>query len=77
MLEWFIKKWIVGKINGLLKEYSNNIEKFTQTLKIWTNRLKKVLTCFESLLAKIEDKELTSKEIEETTTDVTALIKEW
>lgn len=55
MFEWLVKKIIVGKINDLLKTYKGNIDKARQTLKLWTNRIEKVLACLNSMLAKLDD----------------------
>lgn len=77
MFEWLVKKIIVGKINDLLKQYKGNVDKVRTTLKLWIERIKKVLGCFESLLAKLDDNQLDADEINQTTDEVSKLIKEW
>ena len=77
MIEWIVKKVIVGKLNGLLKQYQNDVSKVKETLKVWIRRIKKVLGCFESALSKLDDNELDADELKRTTDEVTKLIKEW
>lgn len=77
MIEWAIKKIICGKINDLLKQYQNNVSKVKETLKRWIERIKKVLACFESLLSKIDDDELTTDEVKEAAEEVNSLVKGW
>lgn len=77
MFEWIVKKVIVGKVNDLLKQYKGNVEKLRSTLKTWIERIKKVLGCFESALAKLDDNELSVDELKQTADEVTKLVKEW
>ena len=77
MFEWIVKKVIVGKVNDLLKQYQNDVSKVKETLKVWIGRIKKVLECFESMLAKLDDNELDADELKQTADEVTKLVKEW
>jgi len=77
MLDWLIKRVILRRINNLLNNHKGNVEKIRATLLVWTERIKKVLACFESLLAKIEDNELDANELKTTGDEVGTLIKEW
>jgi hypothetical protein len=77
MIDWFVKRVICGKVNDLLKDYKNDVEKLRPILSKCIERMKKVLTCFESLLAKIEDNELDATEVQQTKEEITKLIKEW
>lgn len=72
-----VKKFVIGKINGLLQKYKGGIDTVRAVLVTWVARLKKILNCFESLLAKIEDNELSENEAKETADEVAQLIKEW
>ena len=72
-----VKKFVIGKINGLLQKYKGGIDTVRAVLVTWVARLKKILNCFESLLAKIEDNELSENEAKETADEVARLIKEW
>ena len=77
MFDWIIKKVVCGKINSLLKDNQQNVVKMRTTLKLWVGRLKNVLSCFESLLEKIDDNELSSDELRQTAEEVNTLVKEW
>lgn len=77
MIEWIVKKVLCNKVNDLLKKYKGNVVTVKDTLKTWILRIQKVMSCLESLLSKLEDNELTSDEVKQTTNEVTKLIKEW
>lgn len=77
MFEWIVKKVVCGKINDLLKRHEGGAAQTRETLKTWTERTKKTLACFESLLAKLDDNELDSDELKAAADEVTALIKGW
>ena len=77
MFDWLIKKVLCGRINSLLKGNQQNVDKMRSTLKLWVGRLKKVLSCFESLLEKIDDNELSSDELKQTVEEVNMLVKGW
>ena len=77
LIKKVVKKFVIGKINDLLKKYKGDIDTVRAVLVTWVARLKKILNCFESLLAKIEDNELSENEAKETADEVAQLIKEW
>lgn len=77
MIEWIVKKVILSKVNGLLKTYSQNVDKVRDMLKLWTTRLQKTLSCFESILKKLDDGELSEQELKEASDEVMTLIKEF
>jgi hypothetical protein len=77
MIEWIVKKVICSKVNDLLKKYKDNVGKVKDTLKTWILRIQKMMSCLEALLSKLDDNELTSDEVKQTTDEVTKLIKEW
>ena len=77
MIEWIVKKVILSKVNGLLKTYSQNVDKVRDILKLWTTRLQKILSCFESILKKLDDGELSEQELKEASDEVMTLIREF
>lgn len=77
LIQKVVKKFVIGKVNDLLKKYKGDIDTVRAVLVTWVARLKKVLSCFESLLDKIEDNELDENEAKETADEVAQLIKEW
>lgn len=77
MIEWLVKRVLISKVNDLLKKYKGNVDKAKDVLKSWILRIQKLMSCLESLLAKLDDGEITSDEIKQATEEVTKLIKEW
>lgn len=77
MIKWIVQKVIVGKINGLLDQYKDNVSKVRETLKVWIARLDKILFAFRSLLEKLEDNKIDSEEIDQTVAEVEQVIAEW
>lgn len=77
MIDWLIKKVIVSKVNGLLKDYQGNVDKVNTILKRWIARLQKILDCCEKLLSKLDDGEISADEINEAAEDITQVVKEW
>ena len=77
MIEWLVKKVICGKVNDLLRKHKGNVDAAKDTIKKWILRIQRIMACLESLLAKLDDGEITSDEIKQATEDVTTLIKEW
>ena len=77
MCTWIVKKVIMGKVNDLLEEYKGNVSKVKDTLQLWIARLEKILSCFKSLLTRLDDGKIDDEEIDETAAEVENLIKEW
>ena len=77
MIKWAIKKWCTSKVNDLLDEYKDNVDKVKDILQTWIARLEKILVCFKSMLSKLDDGKLDSDEIDEAIVDVETVIKEW
>ena len=77
MIEWFVRKIVVGKVNSLLKQYEKDVSAARTTLQAWTARLKKVLALLESALGRLSDNALTPEELEETAKEMKTLIEEW
>ena len=77
MLKWAIKKYIVGKVNGLLDQYKGDVDKVKDTLQVWSSRLEKILSCFKSTLAKLDDGKIDADEIDQTVAEVEIVVKEW
>ena len=77
MIDWLIKKFVVGKLNKLLEKNKENVEKIRSTLLVWISRIEKILGCLKSLLAKLEDNKIDSDEVRQTTDDIKKLVGEW
>lgn len=77
MIKWAIKKYIMGKVNGLLERYNDNVDVVRDKLKVWIARLDKILFAFRSLLEKLDDNKIDDEEIDQTLADVEIVIKNW
>lgn len=75
MIEFIIKRVLCGKVNGLLEKYAQNVDSVKASLKTWIGRLKKILTCFESLLAMLDDNKLEPSEVKDASDQIMALIR--
>jgi len=77
MIKWAIKRYVISKVNSLLDEYKNNVDKVKDTLQTWIARLEKILACFKSTLAKLDDGKIDSDEIDQTVAEVEEVVKSW
>ena len=77
MIEWLIKRVLVGKINELLRKYQSDVGKVKTTLRLWIGRLEKILALFKSTLAKLDDNSVSPEELGETANEVEELIRKW
>ena len=77
MCKWIVQKVIVGKINDLLDQYKGGVDTVKDTLQVWIARLEKILSCFRSLLDKLEDNKIDGEEIDQTVAEVEEVIKSW
>lgn len=77
MIKWFVTKVIIGKVNDLLDEYKSDVNKVKDTLQVWIARLEKILSCFKSTLAKLDDGKIDTDEIDQTVAEIETVIKEW
>lgn len=62
-MKCIVKKIIMRKINQLLKNYEKNVDSISGIIKTWTEKLTIITALLESAMDKIEDKELTEKEV--------------
>ena len=72
-----LKSFILKKLNKLLEEYKENVNKARDNVDLWTTRAKRVTACLESLSKKLEDNELSDDELEEVIEELTSLVKGW
>ena len=77
MVEWLIKTVIVGKVNALLDERKRNVAQIRETLGVWLARIKGVVSCLESLSAKLADNAITADELREASEEIAATVKAW
>ena len=77
MVKWAIKRYVISKVNSLLDEYKDNVGKVKDTLQTWIARLEKIIGCFKSTLAKLDDGKIDSDEIDQTVAEVEEVVKSW
>ena len=77
MVKWMIKKYIVGKVNGLLEVNQANVVKTKNTIDTWIGRLQKILDCLKSILSKLDDNKLDSQEIDDSVAEIEKVVKAW
>ena len=77
MIKWAIKRYVISKVNSLLDEYKDNVGKVKDTLQTWIARLEKIIGCFKSTLAKLDDGKIDSDEIDQTVAEVEEVVKSW
>lgn len=77
MIKWAIKKYIIGKLNDMLDLYKDDVSRVKGILQVWITRLERILNCFKSLLAKLDDGKIDSEEIDQTAAEVEIVVKEW
>lgn len=73
-MKCIVKKIAINAVNKLLKQYSTNVDKTTEVLKVWIEKLTIITTLLEVAIDKIEDKELTDKEVSEILSQLEAAI---
>ena len=77
MIRWAVKRYLIGKVNGLLSKYKSNVDGVSTTLTVWISRLEKILSCLRSTLAKLDDGKIDEQEIDQAVADVEEVIKGW
>ena len=77
MLKWLAKKYAIGIVNDMLKNYAKNVDKTKETLKLWLQRLQSAVACLQSLLAKLDDGKIDTEEVDQAQEDILKLLKEW
>lgn len=77
LIQKVVKKFVIGKINDLLKKYKDDVATVRTILARWISRTQKILDCLVSLSKKIEDNELDENELKESTEEIIVVVKEW
>ena len=77
MIKWFVKKYIMGHVNGLIHVNQENIINTKNTIDTWIGRLEKILQGFKSMLQRLDDGKIDDDELEDTIQDVSDIIRNW
>ena len=75
--KWVNSRIVLKKLNGLLKEYSKDVDKVRDILDLWIGRIERLLNYLKSLMDKIDDGVLDEGEMESAIDDAKELVKEW
>ena len=72
-----LKRFILKRLNKLLDEHKEDMGKARDTVGLWLNRTKAVLSRLESLSDKLADNNVTDEELDQIVNEFQGLIKEW
>ena len=71
------KKYVLGAVNDLLKEYKEDVNKVTTTLNLWIERLEKIANLLRRIGARVDDGKIDDEEIEVSVDEISDVIKGW
>ena len=74
MKKCIIRRIVMKAVNNLLYKYGDDIDKTTEILKVWCEKLEVITGILKSAMDKIEDKELTQEEATELLSQIDAVI---
>lgn len=77
MIKWICKKVILSKLNEALDLYKDDVSKVKTIIQVWIARLEKIISCFKSLLAKLDDGKIDGDEIDQTVAEIEIVVKAW
>lgn len=73
----FLKSFITKKLNKLLDEYKDKVQESKKSVDLWLSRAEQITKCLKSLSEKLDDNKIDDKEIEETVSQIKALVEGW
>lgn len=77
MFMFFVKRMVLKKLNGLLKDYASDVDKARDILDLWIGRVDRISNYLKSLMDKIDDGVLDEGEVESAIDGAKDLVKEW
>lgn len=77
MFKWIAKKFLLSKVNDLLKTNEANVQKTKGTLTIWIVRIAEILACLKKILSYLDDNKIDTEEVEKGVNDIKAVIDNW
>lgn len=75
LVEWGVKKWVLGAVNKALDAYWVNIDRARAIVAAYAGKLKALLAFLESLDKKLEDGKITEDEADAIVKEATELAK--
>lgn len=77
MVKYIVKKFVLAKVNDLLKDYSTKVGEVKSSIWKWIVRIEQVSNLFRSLLTKLEDNSIDEIEVDEFKQEIEKVLKEW
>ena len=75
IMEWGVKKWVLGAVNKALDAYWVNIDRARAIVAAYSGKLKALLAFLDSLDAKLADGKITDDEADAIVAEATDLAK--
>ena len=72
-----LRKLILKKLNGLLEDNKDKVQESKKSVDLWLSRAEQITNCLKSLSEKLDDNKIDDKEIEETVSQIKALVEGW
>lgn len=72
-----IRKFVLKRINALIKDNAGNIDAIKSTVELWSGRVDSVQAFLASILRKLDDGEITPEEIASIPEEFEELTKGW
>lgn len=72
-----LRKFILKKVNEILKEKKTSVESCKRTVDLWQSRVQLILDSVKSLSQKLDDGQIDDKEIEAFVDELKQTIESW
>ncbi len=72
-----LRKFILKKVNEILKEKKTNVESCKKIVDLWQSRVQLILDSVKSLSQKLDDGQIDDKEIESFVDELKQSIESW
>lgn len=72
-----LRKFILKKVNEILKEKKTSVESYKKTVDLWQSRVQLILDSVKSLSQKLDDGQIDDKEIESFVDELKQTIESW
>lgn len=72
-----LRKFILKKVNEILKEKKTSVEACKKTVDLWQSRVQLILDAVKSLSQKLDDGQLSDNEIEAFVNELKKTVESW
>ena len=77
MIVWFLKRFIISKINAFLGNYKDDVQKTRQNVDNIIKKIDTFRNIITSLSEKLDDNNLSEEEIDDIMKQIDDVIKNW